>query len=493
MARILIGGLSHETNTFNPAVTDLAAFRAGTWLEGEALLAARRDSNSEVGGFLDVLEHEAGIELLPSLVASATPAGLVSAEVLTTALAHWLNAWRDAGTVDGILLALHGALVAENADDGEGWLLARLREAVGADLPIVCTLDLHANLTPEMATHADALTVYRTYPHMDLRERGREAATILLHTLRGEIRPVTAVAKRPLLIGPPQNVLPVDEPMRDIMARAREMERTIPGVIAACPAHGFMQQDVYHAGVGACVTADGDPDMAQRLAEELAELLWSHRHEYQVELPDPAETIRRALRLAPPVAIADSGDNIGGGTPGDGTALLHEILRQGVDRAFVTLWDPRAARKAAEAGIGAEVTLEVGGKSDPLYGPPARIQGVVRALSDGRYLNRAEGGYSAGIWSDMGLTARVDAGGLTLALTSRPASPNNIMHARSLGIWPEDYRLIVCKGGLAFREAYKPPVIASYIEADTPGYSSSVLQRFTYERVRRPIYPLDEI
>lgn len=492
MHHVLVGGMLHETNTFNPTPTDLAAFRAREWLEGQELVVRRRGTGSEMGGFLDVLEAAGDVALVPGVLASAMPSGRVTEEALEAVVAHLTDA-ASRHPVDGALLALHGALVSERHDDGEGYLLARLRDALGCGVPVVCTLDLHATLTPEMAAGADALVIYRTYPHMDQRERGREAARLLLRALRGEVRPVVAVAKRPLLIGPPQNVLPADEPMRSILARAREMERAIPGVLAACVAHGFMQQDVYHAGVGAAVTTDGDRELATRLAEELAELVFRHRGEYAVEMPTPEEAVRLARTAPrPPVAIADTGDNIGAGTPGDGTALLAQILRQGVGSAFVQLCDPQAVRLAAEAGVGATVTLDVGGKSAPVYGPPVTIAGRVRALTDGAYVNRAGMGYTPGVAANMGPSARVDCDGLTVVLTTLPMSPNNLMHARSIGVYPEDYRMTVCKGGLAFREAYRPPVARTHILADTPGYSTANLTRLDYRRVRRPIYPLDE-
>ena len=391
-------------------------------------------------------------------------------------------------------LALHGAMVAEGHDDGEGYVLSRIRDKVGGSVPIVVTLDLHATLTPLMAEKADALVVYRTYPHMDMADRGREAADIMLRMLGGEIRPVVGLAKPPVMIGPPQNVLPSDQPMKRIMERAREMERAIPGVIAVCPAHGFLQQDVPWCGIGVAATVDRDRELALRLAEELGRMMFDVRRDYIVDLPDPAETVRLAMKDPhPPVAIADSGDNIGAGGTGDGTALLAEILRQGVDSAFVQLRDPEAARIAVAAGVGATVTLDVGGKSNPLYGPPVRITGIVRAVTDGVYMNRAWGGYWAGVVNDMGLSARIDCGGVTVVVNSIKMSPDNIMHAKSVGVYPEDYRMTVCKGGLAFREAYKPPVANTYIQSDTPGWTSSNLKNYTYTRIRRPIFPLDDI
>jgi microcystin degradation protein MlrC len=491
MKRVMIGCFAHETNEFNPNRTGLHEFRIRELLFGEEVIARRRNTATELGGFIAALE-KSGVEMIPSVCAFAMPAGPVTVEAMDTVLGSLLGTL-DRSPVDGVLLALHGAMVAEGHDDGEGYVLSRIREKVGPDIPVVSTLDLHATITPLMAEMADALTVYRTYPHMDMAERGREAAGIMLGILVGDIRPVVAVSKPPVMIGPPQNVLPTDEPMKSIMARAREMEK-IPGVIAVCPAHGFLQQDVPWGGVGVSVTVDRDRGLAQRLADELGDLMFAHRREYLVNLPDPAETIRLALKAPqPPVAIADSGDNIGAGGPGDGAALLGEILRQGVDSAFVQLCDPEAARRAAEAGIGATVTLAVGGKSHPMYGPPVEITGKVRTLSDGVYLNRAWGGYWAGVQNDMGLSARIDVGGVTVVVNSIKMSPDNIMHAESIGVYPEDYRMSVCKGGLAFREAYKPPVANTYIQSDTPGWTSSNLNNFTYTKIRRPIFPLDDI
>jgi len=492
MKRVMIGGMRHESNMFNPVPTDLDAFKLRNILYGDEIVRKRRNTNTETGGFIDVLE-KSDIEIVTSICGQAMPAGSVTEDAFNEFLSVMLDTL-DKETVDGVLLSLHGAMVGVEHDDGEGYILDRIREKVGNDIPVVITLDFHATLTPLMAEKADAMTVYRTYPHMDMAERGREAASMMKRILNCEINPVTAVSKQPLLIGPPHNVLPHDLPMKKVMDRAREMERDIPGILAACPAQGFMQQDVPYAGTGVVVTADNNRDLAQKCADELGYMMFSYRNEYIVDLPDPAETIRLAAQSGnPPVSIADSGDNIGGGTPGDGVALLHEILKQGVDSAFVPLWDPEAALKAAEAGVGAEITLEVGGKSDTVYGPPVTITGVVRTITDGRFLNREGKGYLAGVMDNMGLSARIDAGGITIVVNSISTSPNNVMHANAIGVYPEDYRMSVCKGGLAFREAYKPPVANSYIQSDTPGYSSSNLKNFTYTKIKRPMFPLDTI
>jgi microcystin degradation protein MlrC len=471
----MIGGFSHETNTFNPVPTDLTRFRR------DALYGADVVSPTAPGcvcGFVAAMaSHGDALELLGSAYAAAPPGGVVTDAAFAEFAGLLLEALRRT-PVDAVYLDLHGAMVTESLPDGEGVLLERVRRLVGPGIPIAVTLDMHATLTPLMVRNADIVSVYRCYPHTDMAERGSEAARVLWRTLRGEVRPVTALCKRPLLIGPPLNVLPQDLPMGLTYARAAALERELPGVLLACPAQGFMQQDVPDAGVGVVVTADADRDLAQRVADELGALLFAHRREYWVQLPDAGEAVRLAARAAaPPVAISDGGDNIGAGTPGDGTALLAEILRQGVDSAFVQLWDPEAAARAAAAGVGATVTLDVGGKSHPLYGPPVRVTGRVSRVA------------AAGVAC---AAARLEIGGVTLLLNALPVSPNTLDQPHAMGIRPETYRMTVCKGGFAFRVAYLPSVY-SYILSATPGFSSTDLRTFTYTKIRRPIYPLDEI
>jgi microcystin degradation protein MlrC len=494
----MIGGMMHETNTFNPFPCGLEKFRLKALFFGDEILSARRGTNTEIGGFIGSLESN-GIEIVPSAFAEALPSGIVTAEAVDTVLNTLLEALETTKTsegaqVDGILLSLHGAMVTENHDDGEGYILERIREKTGPDIPIVITLDFHAVLTPKMAENSNAVTIYRTYPHIDNAERGAEAGEIMHRILEGKINPVVRISKQPLLIGPPHNVLPDDMPMKRIMDRARTIEGENDAVISACPAQGFTQQDVPHAGTGVAVTTDGDPVLAQQVADELGRMIYESRHDFIAGLPGPEEAVRLAIAADnPPVAVADSGDNIGAGTPGDGTALLREILRQNAPSAFVQLCDPGSAAAASEAGIGSTVTLSVGGKSDPVYGPPVEINGIVKTLSDGVYRNREWGGCQAGVVEDMGLSARIDCGGITVVVTSNPVSPNNIMHANSMGVYPEDYGIIVCKGGLAFRDAYKPPRANTYIQCASPGFSSPDLSSFTFHKIARPIFPIDQI
>ena len=472
MKRILIGGFSHETNTFNPVLTGWDEFRRSARY-GQAVISG--NPHGCIGGFVDAaVSHPDGVVLVGSASLIARPGGIV-ADAVFDHMTEQLTRALPTGGVDAVYLDLHGAMVTESHADGEGDLLDLVRRAVGPEVPIAVTLDLHATLTARMVRAADIISVYRCYPHTDMAERGREAAQVLLRTLRGEVAGDARAtsADRPAAERPAP-----DLPMRRVYERARELERTVPGVLLACPAHGFMQQDVPEAGTGVVVTADADRELAQRVADELGSLLFAHRQEYWVPLPDAATAVRLAAAAPrPPVAIADGGDNIGAGTPGDGTALLGEILRQGIDSAFVQIWDPAATARAATAGEGSTVTLDVGGRSHPWYGPPVRVNGrVSRVLS-----------------TDSGqLSARLELGGVTLLLNSVAIGPNSLDHPHAMGIRPESYRMTVCKGGFAFRVAY-PPHVYSYVLSATPGFSSTDLSVFTYARVRRPIFPLDSI
>jgi microcystin degradation protein MlrC len=481
--RIMVGGFSHETNTFNPRKTTLEIFRQSMSLGPKVLKRGggmvHGTVGDSIGGFLDVMEMY-DVELIGSIRAGEGQ-GIVTKEAFDYITGVMLDTL-DKNQVDGVYLSLHGGGVAEGHPDMEGDTLALIRKKVGPDIPIMFTMDLHSKPTKQMTEVADAVSVFRTYPHVDAFEVGKEIADIMLGTMFGKIKPVMAVRKLPLMIGPPLNVVTSDMPIKLVYDKAKEMERTIPGVLTVCPCHGFMQQDVPTQGAGVIVTVDRDNALAQKLANELGDLMFSYRKDYWIHLPYPDETIRQALELnrktGKPVAIADGGDNMGAGTPGDGTALLAQILKQGVKNSLVQIWDPKSAKKAAEAGVGSSVTLEVGGRSDPLYGPPVKITGKVAVISD------FSGKESPAV--------RIEAYGNTILLNSDQIGPNDQKNLRAAGIDSSKYALVVCKGGFAFRPQY-PNTVYEYIMSNTPGYSSVDLSSFKFTQIPRPIYPLDEI
>ena len=476
--RIMVGGFSDETNTFINEQRTLDDVKKSAKYGNDIIRSGgmvHGTVGTSMNGFVDVLDMY-DIELVGSISAGGNHR-IMTEEVFDYVTGYMLDTL-DKYPVDAVYLSMHGAGCTVGHDDLEGETLQLIRTKVGPDIPIVYTMDLHAMVTDLMARSGDAVSIFRTYPHIDAFEVGYEIGSILVATMFGKIKPVTAVRKIPLMIGPPLNVVTADMPIKLVYDRAKEMQRTITGVLTCCPAQGFMQQDLPTQGAGIMVTTDRDRDLAQKLADELGDLMFSYRKDYWIELPGVTETIRLALKSDKPVAIADGGDNIGAGGAGDGTHLLREILKQNVRSAFVQLYDPESAQKAYDAGVGATVTLDVGGKSDPMYGPPVTITGKVSVISK-----------EGDSWHP---AARVEVKGVTVLLNTRRIGPDDQTNVRGMGIYPEKYRMTVCKGGFAFRPQY-PATIYNYIMSATPGYSSPDLSTFTWKRIPRPIYPIDKI
>src|SRR5712691_8057312 len=276
--RVAIGGILHESNTF-AASTPLAAFGVR---RGAEIAAVYRDTDHEVAGFLQGAV-EAGLDLVPTLLAGATPAGPVAAAAFEALVGELIERLRGAGPLEGVLLALHGAMTAEGFPDGDGEVVRRVREALGAEMPIVATHDFHANISDQVAALTTALVVYKTNPHVDQRERGVQAAHLMARLLRGEVRPAQALARPPMLLSIlHQNTSAA--PLRSIMAEAAAMEAE-PGVLAASVAGGYQYADVWEVGPSAVVVTDNDPAKAKELAERLAARLWEAREQLAVALP----------------------------------------------------------------------------------------------------------------------------------------------------------------------------------------------------------------
>jgi microcystin degradation protein MlrC len=483
--RVVVGGIMHESNTFASVRTGLAGFRID---RGPELIARWAGTHHEMAGFLEGAAL-ARWDLIPTVMAGATPAGPVTAEAFETVLGELTAAIRAADAVDGMLLAVHGAMVADGYPDGDGEIIRRVREALPEGVPLVVTLDFHANLSAKMVEHSSAILVYQTNPHVDQRPRGARAAALLARILRGEVRPVQALAQPPMI----WNILHQNtsaEPLRGIMADAARLEDS-GALLAASVSGGYQYADVVEVGPSALVVADGDGDAARREADRLAGLLWEARERIPIALPEPAEAVARAGRSErPPVVIVEMGDNIGGGSPGDSTAILAELVRQGAERAVTVITDPEAAHACATAGVGAEVALDVGGKTDGLHGSPVRIAGRVRSLHDGRFHEPQPRHGGVTDW-DQGLTAVVQLPtGTLVALNSKRTMPASIHQLTSLGIQPERMRILVVKAAIAYRAAYEP-IAGEIIESDTPGVTAVNPLRFTYRHARRPLWPLD--
>jgi len=485
--KILIAGLMHESNTFAATPADRKRFEEGSIAFGQDIIPIWKDAHHELGGFIEgALRYK--FEMLPSVMAWATPSGPVDDVVLDEVVNRIIS---DASSVeiDGVLLGLHGAMVTTKHSSADTEVLRRVREAIGPKMPLVLSLDFHANCDPRQAEYANAIVGYQTYPHIDQRQRGLLAAELLTRTIRGEIRPVTHIAKRPMIA----NILgqATDrEPMKGLMAAAREIEKR-SGVLSTSVMGGFYYADVPSMGPSVIAVADGDRDIARSVAEELADRMWEVRKDLYVACVSPAEAVKQAREAKQgPVVLVDLGDNIGGGSAGDGTVILNEIILQKAKDAVVVLFAPDAVIECQKVGVGSRFTGKIGGMVDRLHGDPVEVSGIVTGLFDGTWIE-TEARHGGRRQNDQGPTAvlKLD-GGTTLVFDSLQTPPFSLGQITSLGIDPKAAKMIVVKAAVAYKAAYAP-IAASIIEVDTPGVTAVNPSRFTYRNIPRPMYPLD--
>ena len=488
--RIAIGQLMEESNTFVRQQADLAHFRANQLLHGEEVVEKLRGTRVEVGGFLDALAA-AGAEVVPTIAANCVSSGPVPRETFDALAGELLRRLAGAGPVDGVLLALHGAMVLEDDPDGEGALLAAVRARVGPAIPIVATLDLHGTITPRMVEEADALVGYDTYPHVDLYETGVKGARLLVAAIRGEAHPVTVLARSPMLV-PAEGMGTADQPMAGLMAEAKRLEAR-PGVLAVSlfPVQPWL--DVPGTGFSVVAVADG----ARRATEiepvvrELAWKAWEARRAFRASLLVVDDAIRRALaEEGGPFVLSESADSTGSGSPGDSVALLERLLALGVrERCLVTVVDPPAVARAIEAGVGHEVTVPVGGRLDPRWSHPVTITGRVRILSDGRFIFSDQ--KARGTEGSMGRAAVIEVGRTSVLVTERPVFSFDPAFYRSVGLEPRDAKIVGVKSPLQFRDGYGAFARALWV-VDTPGPSTADLTRLDWQHVSRPLFPFDD-
>lgn len=484
MATIAIGGIMHESNTFSKTPTDFEAF---SHTVGDDLFSVWKGTHHEMGGFIQGAE-DYNYTAHPTVMATATPAGPVTDDAfnkLTDMLVQQLKAMPKLG---GLLLALHGAMVVENYPDGDGEVLKRLRDTFGESLPIVVTLDHHANGSQQMVDNSTALVIYKTNPHIDQRQRGLQAAELMMRIIRKEVTPTQVLAKPPMIL----NILYQNtsaEPMCSILDAAKQLEDDSK-ILVANVAAGYPYADVHEVGPSFVVVTDDNLQLAQTEANRLSDMLWNVHDQLTLNLPDAADAVRQAFSSDQhPVILVEMGDNIGGGSPGDSTFILAELLRQKASGFVVVLCDPESVQTCIQIGVGNEVSLQVGGKADNQHGNPVPIRGRVRLIHDGHFIE-TEPRHGGQKYHNQGLTAVVAVADSLVALTSNRQTPFSLQQLLSLGINPKAMRMIVVKAAIAYRAAYEP-IAGQIIEVDTPGLTAVNPLHFSYRHVRRPLFPLD--
>lgn len=495
---VLAASFMHETNTFVEALTTRRTFQKRYEYFGSEIPASLGDTNTSLGGVIGVADRQ-GIDLIHTVAASAEPGGPVAQDAYEFYTDHITSAVRDhADALDGVIMALHGAMVPEHLDDGEGALVTEIREIVGDGTPVVVVLDLHANNTDQLFVAADAVVGYDTYPHVDMGETGRTAMELLLAIIRGELEPVTHVERPPLVpYGTEQNTRKL--PMARVMAHARRLEGR-DDIIEINVFPGFLQSDVPSMSVSISVIADGNERAARDAAQDLAELMWELRSDFVGEYVPPEAAVQQALDIRTnlddnedPILLAELGPVTGAGGAGDGTTLLRAMLDADMqDAGYATMCDPEAVEACTDAGVGNYVEVTIGGKTDDLHGRPIEgVPGYVKAITDGTFVN--SGPIGRGQEQFMGRTVRLQCEGVDILLTELRYQPYDTEIWRHVGIQPEHLEYIAIASQNHFRADYEPIVNPEIILVDTPGLGIMDPTKYDYERVERPKFPIDEM
>ncbi|MCR8726046.1 M81 family metallopeptidase [Frigidibacter sp. ROC022] len=488
--RIALIHISQETNDFNPALTRLSDYRSFGILEGEEMLD-KLSGHGEVGGFLEVMRAKApNCEIVPIFRAFTVAGGRIDRESFEFFERKIRDGLAAAGRIDGLMLQLHGACASVVTDDVEGAQAALCREILGPDIPIALALDHHANITGRIVDSVDAIVGHRTQPH-DLMDTGRIGAEMILKILVEKVRPVMAWRKIPLVTHQEQ-FLTSQGPMKTWFDRARALEGD-PNVlqVANFPMQPWL--DVAEGGWATVVVTDGDPALAERLADEMAEMAWEMRDDFLVREAVPVDTALRAADAEPEglVVLSDTGDTVFGGAAGDSNVILEAALRLGVTGpVLIPMISKAAVAILSEAGEGAEVTLPLGGCTAKEFFTPLTVTGVVRKVADGSNVTLSNYFHQSAV--NMGKVVIFETGPVTLMITELRGVAGNVPDAyRAFGVEPRDYKMAVLKTASNFQ--FFASITSRLIRADTRGPGQSDVYTLPWKRLPRPIHPLDKV
>jgi len=489
--RIAMAEFKQESNTFSPIAGDWFHFKdCGYWLEGDQILSGLKGSDTEAGGALEVAERTPGIELLPILATSAgASAGPVKQDVFATVLSYITDALNNLGALDGLLLCLHGAMVAEEADDATGEILKSVRAITAPEMPLAVTLDLHANVTHQVAALANIIVGYQTIPHTDMKRTGAHAMQLLIDAIAHRITPVVSLCRLPMIL-PSERCTTTGDPFAGIMQQAQRLEDGRALSASVFPVQPWL--DIPDVGCSIIVVTDGAGALGRSEAHRIGGMFWKCRRQLIPAKLRPPQAIQLALASDErPFVFSDGSDAPSAGSTGDGVDILRTLLEMGFDDlALVNVVDAEAVHQAQEAGVGETISVLVGGKLAPRIHTPVRLTATVKAICDGEFTHQGPGFH--GVTFKRGTTVVLQSRSISLVVSERPTIQWEPEFYRSLGLEPREAKIVVVKSPGGFRAAYEP-ISAGIVEVETPGISCSDLTALPWERIGRPIYPLDDL
>jgi microcystin degradation protein MlrC len=485
--RIAIAEFKQETNSFVPFTTTVKTFEDQYLYRGDDIFTAFGVARLEVPGALDALK-DAGAEAVPLLATMAMASGTVERASFEILMTEILERLRAAGQVDGVYLALHGAMIIEDEPDAEAEIVRRVKAELPTGTPITVSLDLHGHITSAMLQPDVAYIGYREFPHIDMYETGYRCAKLLVDWINGKVKPVMALSKRHMVFSP-DSARTTAPPLSDIVAEGRAMEARGEVLhVSLFPVQPWI--DTPDLGFAALVCGE-DAAKAQAAADKLAKMAWDRRREFEPDVTPLEEIIRIGLSEPGLTVASDSGDTPSGGAAADSTAVLAALLHAGADQAdrisICTIVDAEAAAEAVQAGVGKTVTLKIGHKRSGL-GDPLTVTAKVKTISDGSYVLEGQGAH--GMAGEMGLTVVLAIGSIRVNLRSIPHFEWDLGIHHSVGLDPAEAALVFVRSPSHFRVSYTP-IAARIFLADTPGPTCVNMRRIPFTKVTRPFYPLD--
>lgn len=485
---VLIGSFMHEANTFSTFKADLDHFKKSFLLFDQEIVDRFQNTNTELGGFLKAL-GERDIKVIPSMATYPTPSGKVTKETFSYLKGELIRRIKSCKTLDGVLLALHGCMVTEDSQDGEGNILEEIKGIVGNNVYIACSLDFHANVTAKMVRYANVLVGYETAPHVDMFETGKRAGEILISLIEKKFPTCTVMKKIPMLLHG-DKMITSQEPLAALLKKVkatREKNRIVSTSIFA----GFPLDDIKEVGASVVVSSTCDEELAEKEASFLGREFRDLRENFLLTHLSIEEALDEAMKTpGGPVVFSDPADNPSAGAAGDTTFILKALIERGIrNAALAVIRDPEAVAVAIKTGVGKKVTMEIGGKFDDVNSYPLKVTGVVKLISNGRYIYK--GPMKTGLQANMGRTVVLKIEDIDVVLTENQVETFDPEVFRSNGVEPKDRKIVVLKDGLHFRAAYEP-IAKAIFYIDSPGFSSVNFSKLPYKNISRPIFPLDK-